>query len=37
VYVLKDGRYIKVCDAYEESVYFELDECSFSFDFYKIW
>ena len=37
VYILKDGRYIKVCDAYEDIVKFELDECSFNFDFGKIW
>jgi len=37
VYELKEGRYIKVYDAHEESVGFELDECSFTFDFSKIW
>ena len=37
VYKLKEGRYIKLCDAHEESVDFELDECSFTFDFTKIW
>jgi len=37
VYRLQDGRYIKVCDAYEDIVKFELDECSFKFDFGKIW
>ena len=37
VYRLKEGRYIKLCDAYEDSVDFELDECSFTFDFTKIW
>ncbi len=37
VYELKEGRYIKLCDAHEESVDFELDECSFTFDFSKIW
>jgi len=37
VYRLKDGRYIKVCDAYDESIDFELRECSFTFDFSKIW
>jgi len=37
VYRLQDGRYIKVCDAYEDIVEFELDECSFEFDFGKIW
>ena len=37
VYELKEGRYIKVCDVHEESVDFELDECSFTFDFSKIW
>ena len=37
VYKLNDGRYVKVCDAYEDSVYFELADCSFDFDFAKIW
>ena len=37
VYELKEGRYIKVCDAHEESVDFNLNECSFTFDFSKIW
>ncbi len=37
VYRLNDGRYIKVCDAYEDSVDFDLNECSFTFDFAKIW
>ena len=37
VYALKEGRYIKVCDAYEESVDFDLKECAFTFDFAKIW
>ncbi len=37
VYELKDGRYIKLCDAYEDSVDFDLNECIFTFDFAKIW
>ena len=37
VYRLKDGRYIKVCDAHKDIVEFRLDECSFEFDFGKIW
>ena len=37
VYKLLDGRYIKVCDADEESVRFEIKKCSFDFDFSKIW
>ncbi len=37
IYELKEGRYIKVCDAHEESVDFDLNECSFTFDFSKIW
>ncbi len=37
VYTLKNGRYIKLCDAYQDSVKFELEECSFDFDFAKIW
>jgi len=26
-----------VCDAYEDIVKFELEECGFDFDFSKIW
>ncbi len=37
VYKLKDGKYIKLCDAYEDSVDFTLNECAFTFDFAKIW
>ncbi len=37
IYELKEGRYIKVCDAYEDSVNFDLNECAFTFDFSKIW
>ncbi len=37
VYKLHEGRYIKVCDAHDDVVDFELDECDFSFDFGKIW
>ena len=38
VYKLHEGRYIKMCDAYEDIVTFTLDECgSFEFDFAKIW
>jgi len=37
VYVLKEGRYIKICDAHEERVDFVLEACSFTFDFSKIW
>jgi Uma2 family endonuclease len=38
VYELKDGRYIKVCDATDETVEFSLKECGkISFDFSKIW
>ncbi len=39
VYELKEGRYIKVCDASDERVDFKIKECeaSFSFDFSKIW
>ena len=32
-----EGQYMKVSDAYNESVDFNIDECSFSFDFSKIW
>lgn len=39
VYRLKDGRYIKLCDASDEKVIFELKECEEQkeFDFSKIW
>ena len=37
VYRLHEGRYIKLCDAYQDIVSFELEECSFDFDFGKIW
>ncbi len=37
VYEFKEGRYIKVCDAHEECVDFELNDCAFTFDFSKIW
>jgi len=37
VYKLHEGRYIKVCDASDESIKFELNECAFAFDFGKIW
>jgi len=39
VYELKEGRYIKVCDASDESVTFKVQECSaeLKFDFSKIW
>jgi Uma2 family endonuclease len=37
VYELKEGRYIKLCDAHEESVDFDLNDCAFTFDFSKIW
>ena len=39
VYELKEERYIKMCDASDEKVTFELPECnkSIAFDFAKIW
>jgi Uma2 family endonuclease len=39
VYKLKDGRYIKVCDASDEVVEFGIESCQekLEFDFYKIW
>jgi len=37
VYKLKDGKYIKAIDAHSEVVEFNLKECSFEFDFSKIW
>lgn len=37
VYRLKEGRYIKLCDAHEDRVDFDLEMCTFTFDFSKIW
>ncbi len=37
IYKLHEGRYVKVCDAHEDSVHFDLDAYSFLFDFGKIW
>jgi len=38
VYRLHEGKYIKMCDAHDDSITFTLDECSdFGFDFGKIW
>ena len=37
VYKLKEGKYIKVCDAHEENVDFDLNDCTFTFEFSKIW
>ena len=40
VYELKDGRYIKVCDASDEKVKFVINSCenqTMHFDFSKIW
>jgi len=39
VYELKDGRYIKVCDASDETVTFNIKECNntINFNFAKIW
>ena len=39
VYELKEGRYIKMLDASDESVMFAVEECSaeLTFDFSKIW
>jgi len=39
VYELKEGRYIKLCDASNEKVIFNVQECdkSVEFDFGKIW
>ena len=37
VYVLKDGRYIKLLDASDETVTFSLKDCEFDFAFAKIW
>ena len=37
IYKLKEGRYIKICDAHEEHIDFDLGACALSFDFGKIW
>ena len=37
VYVLRDGRYVKLLDATDETVTFTLKECVFAFDFSGIW
>ena len=39
VYRFKEGKFIKVCDATDEAIDFEIAECqkSISFDFAKIW
>ena len=37
VYRLKEGHYVKVCDAHGEQIDFDLGRCAFSFDFGKIW
>ena len=37
IYRLQNGHYIKACDATDETFTFELDSCSLSFDFAKIW
>jgi len=40
VYELKDGRYIKMCDASDEAITFNIKECQeekILFDFSKIW
>lgn len=37
VYKLKEGKYIKVADARDETITFTLDECSFDFDFSNLW
>lgn len=37
IYKLNGGRYIKICDAREEVVSFELEECFFNFDFSLLW
>lgn len=36
IYILKEGRYIKVCDTHDEVVHFDLEKCSLAFDFSKI-
>ncbi len=38
IYELKNGKYIKVDDAYDETISFKIDKCNeINFDFSKIW
>ena len=37
IYQIHEGRYIKLCDVADESVDFDLGECSIHFDFSLIW
>jgi Uma2 family endonuclease len=37
IYELKNGKFIKQCDVTDEKIDFELSECSFKFNFKKIW
>ena len=39
IYELQNGKYIKICDATDETVEFNIDECKnhLKFDFSKIW
>ena len=37
VYRLQDGRYIKMLDADQDNVEFDLGKCIISFEFAKIW
>lgn len=37
VYELKGGRYVKMLDATDEAVSFDLKKCNFTFDFARIW
>ncbi|MCI5120495.1 MAG: Uma2 family endonuclease [Candidatus Electrothrix sp. AUS4] len=37
VHVLRDGRYVKLLDATDETVTFTLKDCVFEFDFSRIW
>ena len=37
VYHLQNGRYIKLVDATDETIEFDLEKCQIEFDFSKIW
>jgi Uma2 family endonuclease len=37
IFQLKDGKYIKVLDATNEKILFDIDICKIEFDFAKIW
>ncbi len=37
VFRWQSGKYVKMCDCFQEVVTFDIDECSFDFDFSKVW